>query len=146
MTQSEIRLSWTSHPLLDDLPRTIFLIIIIILVSLILYQTTIINWQAPLYFFLGMLFFLGSMITWFIPTTYSIYDDKIVIKYPFFAIEKKWGVFGCWYADKKGVMLGTFKRPRRLDNFRGQSLRFSKDKSEKDALFAILNEKIGNNY
>ncbi len=146
MENQEELLRFTSHPLLDDIRRTIFLLIIMILVSIILYQTTIITWSAPLYFYLGMLFFIGSMITWFIPTTYILFNEKIVIWYWVIKIEKTWSEFGCWYADKKGVMLSTFKRPRRLDGFRGQSLRFSKDQSEKTRLFEILEEKVGNKY
>jgi hypothetical protein len=139
-------LKWTSHPLMDDMVKTIFLIAIMILVSIILYQTAFITWQAPLYFFLGMLFFIGSMITWFIPTTYVLYDDKLVIWYWKIKVERPWTDFGCWYADKKGVMLSTFKRPRRLDNFRGQSLRFSKSKDEQSQLYEILAEKAGEKY
>ena len=139
-------LKWTSHPLMDDMVKTIFLIAIMILVSIILYQTAFITWQAPLYFFLGMLFFIGSMITWFIPTTYVLYDDKLVIWYWKIKVERPWTDFGCWYADKKGVLLSTFKRPRRLDNFRGQSLRFSKSKDEQSQLYEILAEKAGEKY
>jgi len=145
MSNNEI-IKWTSHPLVDDTKRSILLIIVMIIISLILYQTAIINWKAPIYFILGMAFFIGSMITWFIPTTYILFNEKIVIYYWIIRIEKNWNDFGCWYADNKGVMLGTFKRPRRLDNFRGQSIRFSKEKKEKDKLFELLNQKIGNRY
>ncbi len=146
MESQEELLRFTSHPLRDDVRRTIFLIIIMLIVSIILYQTAIVNWGAPIYFYLGMLFFIGSMITWFIPTTYILYNEKLIIWYWQIKIEKNWSEYGCWYADKKGVMLGTFKRPRRLDGFRGQSLRFSKSQSEKTRLFEILEEKVGNKY
>lgn len=139
-------LKWTSHPLLDETGRTIFLIVIMIIVSIILYQTTIISWQAPIYFYLGMLFFIGSLITWFIPTTYILYDDKVDIWYWKIKMSRPWTDFGCWYVDKKGVMLSTFKRPRRLDGFRGQSLRFSKSKAEQERLFEILADKAGERY
>jgi hypothetical protein len=43
-------------------------------------------------------------------------------------------------------MLSTFKMPRRLDPFRGQSLRFSKTKAEKEQLLEILRNKIGKKY
>ncbi|RLC48951.1 MAG: hypothetical protein DRZ79_06615, partial [Candidatus Cloacimonadota bacterium] len=61
-------------------------------------------------------------------------------------VEKKYSDFRCYYADKKGVMLGTFSRPRRLDNFRGQSIRFSKTQEEKERLFKLLDEKIGKRF
>jgi len=146
MENREDLLRWTSHPLLDEAAKTIFLLAIMVFVSLILYQTAIITWKAPIYFYLGMLFFIGSMITWFIPTTYILFEDKIQIWYWKIKIEKNWSDFGCWYTDKKGVMLSTFKRPRRLDNFRGLSLRFSKDKHEQNRLFELLAEKVGERY
>lgn len=144
--QAKPNLTWTSHPLVDDTRRSIMLLLIMIIVSIILYHTAIVEWHAPIYFYLGMLFFIGSLISWFIPTRYELYDDKIMIYYWQIKMEKNWKDFRCWYADKKGVMLGTFTRPRRLDNFRGQSLRFSKSQSEKEALFLILENKIGNRY
>ena len=55
---------------------------------------------------------------------------------------KKYTDFGCFYYDKKSVTLGTFKRPRRLDSFRGTMLRFSKDKTEKEELLKFLRTKI----
>ena len=61
-------------------------------------------------------------------------------------IEKKYVDFGCFYADKKGVMLSTFKKPRRLDNFRGQSVRFSKNQKEKEELLKLLENKIGKRF
>ncbi|MCF7921013.1 MAG: hypothetical protein K9N06_14025 [Candidatus Cloacimonetes bacterium] len=139
-------LRWTSHPLLDFPLTSVILIIFMLLISIILFKTTVISWEAPLYFYLGMLFFIGSLITWFIPTTYEIYEDKLLIHYAIIKVEKEWSQFHCWYADKKGVLLSTFHRPRRLDGFRGQSLRFSKTRAEKEELFRLLSEKAGKEY
>lgn len=142
----EPRLRWTSHPLIDYPLSTLLLIAVIILVSIFLYRMAYINWEAPLYFYLGMLFFIGSMINWFIPTTYELYEDGFRVYYFVVKIERNWDEFHCWYADKKGVLLSTFHMPRRLDSFRGQSFRFSRKQEEKEALFAILEEKAGKRY
>jgi hypothetical protein len=112
-------------------------------ISIFLFRMAFLTWEAPLYFYLGMLFFIGSLITWFIPTTYVLYDDKFEIYYAMIKIEKNWQDYHCWYADKKGILLSTFLRPRRLDGFRGQSLRFSKTGKEKEELYKILSEKVG---
>lgn len=61
-------------------------------------------------------------------------------------VERKYKDFGCFYSDKHGVMLSTFKTPRRLDPFRGLSVRFSKTQSEKDELLKFLENKIGKRY
>lgn len=144
--ETKEQLSWTSHPLVDQPQQTLLLLIVMIVVSLILYNTAVVEWKTPIYFYLGMAFFIGSMMSWFIPTTYKLDNNKIEIYYWKIRIEKQWTDYKCWYADKRGVLLGTFTRPRRLDNFRGQSLRFSKDKSEKEELFKLLEQKIGNRY
>jgi hypothetical protein len=144
MSNNEPKLSWTSHPLRDYPLTSIVLIVFIIILSAALWQIAVVSWEMPLFFYLGMGIFFFSLITYFIPTRYEFYEDNIVIYYLFVRIERVYSNFGCFYTDKKGVMLSTFKAPRRLDSFRGQSIRFSKTRSEKDELIKLLNEKIGN--
>ncbi len=144
MSNSEPKLRWTSHPL-KDYPLTSFILIVFIIVlSAILWQIAVVSWDMPLFFYLGMGIFFFSLITYFIPTSYEFYEDKIVIYYFFIRIERVYSDFGCFYIDKKGVMLSTFKTHRRLDSFRGQSIRFSKTRAEKDELIKLLKDKIGN--
>jgi len=100
----------------------------------------------PLFFYLGMLVFIVTLIPYFIPTRYEFYDEKIIIFYLMIRIEKRYEDYGCFYSDKKGVMLSTFKKPRRLDSFRGQSIRFSRDQSEKEELMKLLENKIGKRF
>jgi hypothetical protein len=61
-------------------------------------------------------------------------------------IEKKYADFRSFYYDKKGIMLSPFLKPSRLDGFRGQSLRFSKTKTEKEEVIAFLKTKIGKEH
>ena len=144
MSNKEPKLSWTSHPLRDYPITSIILIIFIIILSAALWQIAVVSWEMPLFFYLGLGIFFFSLITYFIPTSYEFYEDKIVIYYFFIRVERAYSDFGCFYTDKKGVMLSTFKAPRRLDGFRGQSIRFSKSRTEKDELIKLLKEKIGN--
>ena len=144
MSNNEPKLSWTSHPLKDYPLTSLVLIVFIILLSAALWQIAVVSWEMPLFFYLGMGIFFFSLITYFIPTRYEFYEDNIVIYYFFVRIEREYSDFGCFYTDKKGVMLSTFKAPRRLDAFRGQSIRFSKTRSEKDELLKLLEVKIGN--
>ncbi|MCF7858087.1 MAG: hypothetical protein K9N07_02005 [Candidatus Cloacimonetes bacterium] len=144
MSDDQPRLQWLSYPFRDYPVSSILLCIFLLLISLLLWKITVINWGMPLFFFLGMGLFLLSLITYFIPTSYELFEDKIVIHYWVIKAERQYSHFGCFYLDKKGVMLSTFKMPRRLDPFRGQSLRFSKKQSEKEDLLKILEDKIGN--
>lgn len=143
---NETKLRWTSHPLIDYPISSIMVIAVILIVSIFLYRMAFLSWEAPIYFYLGMMFFIGSMINWFIPTTYELHDEGFTVYYSFIKVERKWTEFHCWYSDKKGVLLSTFHRPRRLDSFRGQSLRFSRSQEEKEKLFALLEEKAGKRF
>ena len=97
-------------------------------------------------FFGGLALVYGNLLPYFIQTQYELYDTEIVIYYAFIKVSRPYSQFACFYRDKLGLMLSTFKVPRRLDPFRGQSLRFSKTQKEVPQLLNILREKIGKEY
>jgi hypothetical protein len=111
-----------------------------------LYLIAVVNWQIPLYFFLGSILMIVSLLPYFIMTEYWLLDTEVKVRYIFVTISRPYSDFGCFYHDKRGVMLSTFVRPRRLDPFRGLSLRFSKTQEEKDEVLQILKEKIGKQF
>lgn len=139
-------LSWKSWPFGERPVHSIFLVSFLFLLSLLLFRLTVIAWNMPLFYYGGMLLVIGNLLPYFIITDYEMYDTEIVIYYSFVKITRAYAQFGCFYKDKQGVMLSTFKLPRRLDPFRGQSLRFSKTRSEEPALMELLREKIGKEY
>lgn len=137
-------LKWTSHPLRDNLRTSFILLIFILLLSAGLWRIAVIDWEMPLFYYLGLLIFFLSLAPYFIPTTYEFFEEEIVIYYWFVKMKRPYSSYGCYYVDKKGVMLSTFKMPRRLDAFRGLNIRFSKNKAEKPDLLRLLDLKIGN--
>jgi len=140
---NEPLINWISFPLIDYKKRSLFLILFILIISLIVWYITFTQWKSPVFFYIGMALLIFELLPYFVPTKYLLFEELIVIKYPFAKVEKKYSEFGCFYIDNNGIMLSQFSRPHRLDRFRGQSLRFSGDKSEKDIVIAILKEKIG---
>ena len=146
MSNEKPKLSWTSHPFIDFPLTSIFLVIFLIVLAVILWKVAVVIWDMPLFYYLGFAIFVFSMITYFIPTRYDFYEMKIVIYYAMIKIERNYSDFKCFYSDKKGIMLGTFMKPRKLDSFRGQSIRFSKHQTEKENLIQLLEKKIGNQY
>ena len=100
----------------------------------------------PLFYYGGMLLLIANLLPYFILTEYELYETEIIIYYAFIKITRPYSMFGCFYRDKYGIMLSTFKMPRRLDPFRGQSLRFSKSREEIPKLVELLEEKIGKEY
>ncbi len=95
---------------------------------------------------LSLAFLFSSLFAYFVPTFYKFYDDHLFIQVGIFKRERNYSEFKCFYADKKGVMLSTFNRPRGLDRFRGQSVRFTKKQAERDDIMQFLEEKIGNRF
>jgi len=137
---------WTSFPLLDKPKHTIATFLVIIIVTWLLWEITINAWEQPLYYMLGIFMLFVGIIPYFVPTQYYFFDKGIVVIYPIVKIEKLYSDFGCFYADKNGIMLSTFSRPRRLDSFRGQSIRFSRDKNEREEIIEFLKDKVGKRY
>lgn len=133
---------WKSFPFIENPVKSILLVLFLIFFSFVLWRFTVIKWDMPIFYFLGMLYLVISIISYFIPTRYLIYDDKIVIYYLSIKVERPFSSFGCFYHDKKSLTLSTFKRPRRLDVFRGQMIRFSKDKKEKDKVIEFFRTKL----
>ncbi|MFW5628932.1 MAG: hypothetical protein ACOCG6_06855 [Candidatus Cloacimonadaceae bacterium] len=100
----------------------------------------------PFYFFAGNLLVILNLAPYFIVTEYWLLETEVKVRYIFITIRRPYSDFGCFYMDKRGVMLSTFVRPRRLDPFRGLSLRFSKTQEEKAEMVEILKEKIGKEF
>ncbi|HNQ43176.1 MAG TPA: hypothetical protein PKI59_02050 [Candidatus Cloacimonadota bacterium] len=118
----------------------------LILLSVVLFKLTVYDWNMPAFYIGGMLLVIGNLMPYFIITEYELYETRIQVRYAFFTINRQYSDFGCFYRDKRGIMLSTFKLPRRLDTFRGQSLRFSKTGAELPKLIEILKEKVGKEY
>ncbi len=140
-------LTWKSCPFLERPYASILLLSFLFLVAVLLYGITIIQWGYPIFYYGGMLLLILNLLPYFIVTEYRLLDTGIEIVYMrVVKINRKYSDFGCFYQDKHGIMLSTFKMPRRLDSFRGQSLRFSKEKTERAQLIEILSDKVGKQY
>ncbi|MCB5224886.1 MAG: hypothetical protein WCY21_05040 [Candidatus Cloacimonadaceae bacterium] len=139
-------LSWRSWPFVERPKTSVLLIAFLALLAWFLWNLAVVQWQLPWFYFLGMILVLGNLLPYFIPTVYNLYEYEIVIHYLFLKVSRRYTDFGCFYSDKRGVMLSTFKLPRRLDVFRGQSLRYSKSQAEKEQLIEILGRKVGKQY
>ncbi|MBM4403772.1 MAG: hypothetical protein FJ042_05260 [Candidatus Cloacimonetes bacterium] len=142
----EPKLTWTSFPFIERPLISLLLTCFLTLLGTILWYITVIEWKAPFFFFAGMIMVIANLMPYFIITRYEIFDNEVQVTYLFLKISRKFADFGCFYKDKRGIMLSTFKVPRRLDVFRGQSLRFSKKGEEIEQLMQILIEKIPKKY
>lgn len=145
MSRKEL-LKWSSWPFVERPYTSLALCSFLFLLAVLLYKITVIQWGYPIFYYGGMLLVLLNLLPYFIITSYTLLETEIEIRYLFLKVSRPYSDFGCFYMDKHGLMLSTFKLPRRLDSFRGQSLRFSKTREEKEELINILEEKIGKRY
>jgi len=136
------KFEWISFPFADFPIKTIFLIMFTFFIWTIVYSI----WNDKFLLILSIFFMTVPLVPYYVPTRYRFYKDRIAVKIAFLERSRKYTEFHCFYADKMGVMLSTFRSPRRLDRFRGQSVRFSKNQEEREAILKFLEEKIGNRY
>lgn len=134
--------SWISFPFVEFPLHSLLLTLFFVLVAYFVYTVT----SSPFWVILSLIFLFGSLLPYFIPTEYRFYDDHIVVSYIGFENKNQYSKYKCFYADKKGIMLSTFKKPRRLDRFRGQSIRFTKLQSEREEIMNFLETKIDKRY
>ena len=144
MSNNTPLLEWESFPFMEFPKKSLLLVLFLIFLFSYLYYLTVIRWEMPFFYLLSAVIMIGALLPYFIATKYQLFDEKIRVTYLIFKFERSYHDFRCYYADEKGVMLGTFVIPRWLDNFRGLSLRYSKAKVEREQLLEILELKIGN--
>ncbi len=121
-------IAWTSHPLVDDFPKSIGAIFLVVLFSI-----------AFGYFFaspgIGALSFIIlflATLTYFVPVNYHIDEKALTISFLFFRTIRPLSKFKNFYHNSTGVNISTFSSPSRFDAFRGHYLRFNHN--QKDVL------------
>jgi hypothetical protein len=132
-------LSWVSHPARERpmvaVLVTFFIIIVMALVYFIMDRSLFMMIMA------GIIFTL-SLSTFYFPTTFSIDEQKVTIKFRFSIKERNLSAFRQYFPETRGILLSPFLSPSRLENFRGFYLRYGKDnKAEVDAFVKMLIDK-----
>ena len=75
--------------------------------------------------FLALIFLVITMAPFFFPTRYRMDDEGIEIVFLGVRTFRGWEEYKNFYPHDVGVHLSTFKRPSRLDAFRGNYIRFA---------------------
>lgn len=131
-----IKLEWTVHPLKTNRKVSIGLIIFLIALCTSIYF----SFDSLTFLILSVIFLVGSLSSFFLPTTYLLQDNCIIVKTIFRRSARKWDSFKRYYPDKNGVFLSPFLYPTRLENFRGLYVRFNNNKTE---VVDFIKQKIG---
>ncbi|MCD6132594.1 MAG: hypothetical protein J7J61_10875 [Candidatus Hydrothermae bacterium] len=132
------KIEWESLPARNK-KRLVIAIIAVFFTTLFLYLFT-----GPYWAIFGFLLLLFVLFPFYTVTRYSLDNEKIVIKKPFYTVSKELRYFRRVEKDRNGVFLSPFKKPSRLDNFRGIYLIMQDDKL-KNRVFEFLKKNIEEN-
>jgi energy-coupling factor transporter transmembrane protein EcfT len=119
-------LQWKSHPARERPLATLFVVIFILIIFYFVYDISDNFLMVVMAFFI----FLLALTTFFFPTTYTVDERKVTIKYLFTLKERNISAFRSVYPGQRGILLSPFMVPTRLENFRGFYLRYGKDNKE----------------
>jgi hypothetical protein len=119
-------LKWIDHPLKKSGKNLLIVVLFLVIGPSVVFFST----RSIFFLFLSIIFLLGSLSTFFLPTTYELTENGIKVKFFFNTKQMEWGKYRSFYVDKNGVLLSPFEKPSRLENFRGIYLRFNQNKDE----------------
>ncbi|MEZ5357352.1 MAG: hypothetical protein R3F48_00885 [Candidatus Zixiibacteriota bacterium] len=133
--QPEPLLEYICHPAKRNRRITVLTTMVIIVCIVLTYFIT---YSAFMTILAGVILF-GALAQFYFPTRYIFFDHAVHIKTTTQTLKKEWSLYRSYYADKNGVLLSPFGRPTRLENFRGQYIRFS---GNRDEVMNIVKSKI----
>ncbi len=116
-------MSWVSFPFKDDFPWSLIPIVLIIACGVFAYLV----FYQIFFGLVAVLLLFSSLVKYFFPTTYSLTEQDIKIKFLGSVKTYSWSRFKKFYVHKDGVHLSPFEKLTGLDPFRGVYLRCKKN-------------------
>ncbi len=135
MTEREIR--WQVLPIKKGGKKLVIFIVAILGTGLLLYIFAGLYWAL-----FGLLLLLGSLSAFYTPTKYILTEKEITIKRPLYTLKRPWSEIKRYEVDKNGIFLSPFRKPRRLENFRGIYLMVGENRDE---VISFIKERINEN-
>lgn len=119
-------LTWTAWPARRSPVRAVLALAFIVLMA-----WTIQSLFRTTYFtIVAVLLVWGQVAGFFVPTRYTLADDKVAVRGVVSRREKDWSEFRSFYVDREGILLSPFLERSRLERFRGLSLQFHDNRDE----------------
>ena len=119
-------LRWRSHPVVDDFPRSLLLVGIIIGVSVLAGFA----FGGAGYGLLAAVVLTVSLTSYFAPTDFELDEQGVTVRILGRAQRVPWTRVKRVAVHREGVHLSPFPKPSRLDSFRGTFLRFAGNAQE----------------
>jgi hypothetical protein len=79
---------------------------------------------------IAILIFFISLNNYFLPITYTLTDEAIIIDKKIFKFQREWQIFRKYYLTGNGLVLSPFSKRNFLDNFRGLHILLPKDRDK----------------
>ena len=119
-------LRWRSHPVVDDFPRSLLLVGIVVGVSVLAGFA----FGGAGYGLLAVVVLAVSLTSYFVPTDFELDDDGVTVRILGRSQRVAWARVRRYTVHREGVHLSPFAKPSRLDSFRGTFLRFAGNADE----------------
>ena len=123
----KVLLQWRCHPLRRKPWVSIKVSIFVILVGVLVYYATD---NSKAFATLALVVMFASLAKFYFPTSYKLTERNVIVKTTTQTLTKDWSIYRSFHPDKNGILLSTFARPTRLENFRGLYLMFSENRNE----------------
>lgn len=128
---------WVFHPAKANWMVTSLVTLFLFLLLVIVYWLT----ESRLFTIIGTVVLLGSMRSFYFPTNFKLYDDRVEATYTISSKRREWKSFRSFYPERNGVHLSPFLRPSRMENFRGLFMQYGGADQEK--ILEIVESKVG---
>lgn len=127
-------LLWSVHPLKRSWVSSLIVTVFLLLLGLLVYS---IYGLFLAILSVGLLF--GSLSSYFLPTRYLLYPDRIEVHTFARRYSRDWSYFRSFHPDKNGVLLSPFEGRSWLERFRGVYVMFD---GHRDEALRYIEEKI----
>lgn len=108
-------MEWTAHPLKADQKKSMLLISIILLISLLVLLTA----NSVGFALVALTLLVFSTRQFFMPTVYNLNSEGVEVRFLGTTKKRHWGYFSSYYEDRNGILLSPFNDRSRLEAFRG---------------------------
>ena len=120
------KLAWRSHPVVDDFPRSLFLVAVAAAVCV----GVGLSFGGAGYGLLAAALLFGSLARYFLPASYELDAVGVTVRFLGRTRRVHWSEVRRVAVFRQGVHLSPFERPSALDPFRGTFLRFAGNADE----------------
>jgi len=132
------RLCWRSCPLVDQFPRSLLLVGTCVAVCV----GAGIAFDAAGYALLSAALLAVSLARYFLPTGFELDEHAVTVRFLGQARKVPWSHVRRVLVQPRGVFLSPFRRPSRLDSFRGTFLRFAGKAGNADKVVSFVQDRV----